>query len=63
VIYNTSLPSQERHFILPQLVVNACGRIEHSHSILNKEEFITTVDESLLVPIYKKGDKTGCSNY
>jgi hypothetical protein len=31
--------------------------------ILNKEEFPHQWKESVVVPIYKKGDKTDCSNY
>ena len=32
-------------------------------SIWNKEELPEEWKESIIVPIYKKGDKTGCSNY
>jgi hypothetical protein len=31
--------------------------------IWNKEEFSEQWKESIIVPIYKKGDKTDCSNY
>jgi hypothetical protein len=33
------------------------------HSIWNKEELSDKWNESIIVPIYKKGDKTDCSNY
>jgi hypothetical protein len=33
------------------------------NSILNKEELPGQWKESIIVPIYKKDDKTGCSNY
>jgi hypothetical protein len=32
-------------------------------SIWNKEELPDQWKESILVPVYKKGDKTDCSNY
>jgi hypothetical protein len=32
-------------------------------SIWNKEELSEEWNESIIVPIYKKGDKTDCSNY
>ena len=32
-------------------------------SIWNKEELPDEWKESIIVPIYKKGDKTDCSNY
>jgi hypothetical protein len=32
-------------------------------SIWNKEELPEQWKESIIAPIYKKGDKTGCSNY
>jgi hypothetical protein len=32
-------------------------------SVYNKEEFSDQWKESIIVPIYKKGDKTDCSNY
>ena len=32
-------------------------------SIWNKEELPEEWKESIIVPIYKKGDKTGCNNY
>jgi hypothetical protein len=33
------------------------------NSIWNKEELPDHWKESIIVPIYKKGDKTDCSNY
>jgi hypothetical protein len=33
------------------------------NSIWNKEELSKEWKESIIVPIYKKGDKTDCSNY
>jgi hypothetical protein len=33
------------------------------YSIWNKEELPKLWKESIIVPIYKKGDKTDCSNY
>jgi hypothetical protein len=33
------------------------------HSIWNKEEFPQQWEESVIVSIYKKGDKTDCNNY
>jgi hypothetical protein len=32
-------------------------------SILNKEDLPDQCKESIIVPVYKKGDKTDCSNY
>jgi len=32
-------------------------------SIWNKEKLLEEWKESIIVPIYKKGDKTDCSNY
>ena len=31
-------------------------------SVWNKEEMHEVWKESMIVPVYKKGDKTGCSN-
>jgi hypothetical protein len=50
-------------------LIKAGGRIIQSEihkliiSIWNKEEFPAEWKESVIVPIYKKGDKTDCSNY
>jgi hypothetical protein len=49
-------------------LIKAGGRIIRSEihkliSIWNKEEFPEEWKELVIVPIYKKGDKTGCSNY
>jgi hypothetical protein len=33
------------------------------NSIWNKEELSDQWKESITVPVHKKGDKTGCSNY
>jgi hypothetical protein len=33
------------------------------NSIWNKEELLEEWNESIIVPIHKKGDKTDCSNY
>jgi len=38
---------------IPQLII----------SIWNKEKLPEEWKESTIVPVYKKGDKTGCSNY
>jgi hypothetical protein len=50
-------------------VIRGGGEILHSeilkliHSILNKEEVPQQWKESIIVPVYKKGDKAGCNNY
>jgi hypothetical protein len=36
---------------------------KHINSISNKEELPDQWKESVIVPIYKKGGKTDCSNY
>jgi hypothetical protein len=36
---------------------------ELTHSIWNMEELLGEWKESIIVPVYKKGDKTDCSNY
>ena len=36
---------------------------EHPNSVLNKEEMPEEWEESIIVPICKKGDKTDCSDY
>ena len=54
---------------IPPELIKAGGRtIRHeSHkliiSIWNKEELPEEWKESIIVPIYKKGNKTDCSNY
>jgi len=40
-----------------------CEIHKHIISIWNKEELPEEWKESIIVPIYKKGDKTGCNNY
>jgi len=50
-------------------LIKAGGRTIHSEihkliiSIWNKEELPEEWKELIIVPIYKKGDKTDCSNY
>jgi hypothetical protein len=50
-------------------LIKAGGRIIHGEihkliiSILNKELLPEEWKKSIIVPIYKKGDKTDCSNY
>jgi hypothetical protein len=54
---------------IPAELIKAAGRIIRSEihkliiSIWNKEELPGKWKESVIVPIYKKGDKTDCSNY
>jgi hypothetical protein len=54
---------------IPAELIKAGGRAIHSeihkliNSIWNKEELPEQWKESIIVPIYKKGDKTDCSNY
>ena len=54
---------------IPAELIKAEGRIFHhaSHklivSIWNKEELPEEWKESIIVPLYKKGDKTDCSYY
>jgi hypothetical protein len=54
---------------IPAELIKAGGRITRSEihkliiSIWNKEEFPEEWKESVIVSIYKKGDKTDCSNY
>jgi len=50
-----------------QLITERGGKIHSEihnfvHSIWNKEGFPTRRKESINVPIYKKGNKTDCSN-
>ena len=53
----------------PAEFIKARGRTVRSeiheliNSIWNKEELPEERKESVVVPIYKKGDKTDCSNY
>jgi hypothetical protein len=53
---------------LPAELIKACGKAIRceSHkliSIRNKEELPEEWKKSIIVPIYKKGDKTDCNNY
>jgi hypothetical protein len=54
---------------IPAEMIKAGGRIIRSeihkliNSIWNKEELPEQWKESIIVPVYKKGDKTDCSNY
>jgi hypothetical protein len=54
---------------IPAELIKAGGRIIRSEihkliiSIWNKEALPEEWKESVIVPIYKKGDKTDCSNY
>jgi hypothetical protein len=54
---------------IPAELITAGGRIIRSEihkliiSIWNKEELPEECKESVIVSIYKKGDKTDCSNY
>jgi hypothetical protein len=54
---------------IPAELIKAGGRTIRSEihelliSIWNKEELPEKWKESVIVPIYKKGDKTDCSNY
>jgi hypothetical protein len=55
--------------ISPAELIQAWGGTLHSeiHKLIkliwNKEELTHQWKESIVVPIYKKGDKTECSNY
>jgi len=54
---------------IPAELIKARGRTIHSEihkliiSIWNKEELPEEWKNSVIVPIYKKGDKTDCNNY
>jgi hypothetical protein len=54
---------------IPAELITAGGRTIRSeihkliNSIWNKEELPEQWKESIIVPIYKKGDETDCSNY
>jgi hypothetical protein len=54
---------------IPAEMIQAGGNTLHSdihkriNCIWNKEELPEQWKESVIVPIYKKGDKTDCSNY
>jgi hypothetical protein len=54
---------------IPAELIKSGGRKVQSEihkliiSIWNKEELPEEWKESIIVPIYKKGDKTDCSNY
>ena len=54
---------------IPPELIKAGGRIIRSDirkliiSIWNKEELPEERKESIIAPIYKKGDKTDCNNY
>jgi hypothetical protein len=54
---------------IPTGLIKAGGRTIRSeihkliNSIWNKEELSEQWKESIIVPIYKKGDKTDCNNY
>ena len=54
---------------IPADLIKAGGRTIRSeiykriHSIWNKNELPGEWKESIIIPVYKKGDKTHCSNY
>jgi hypothetical protein len=54
---------------IPAVLIKAGGRTIRSeihkfiNSIWNKEELLEKWKESIIVPTYKKGNKTDCSNY
>jgi len=54
---------------IPAELIKAGGKTIRSEihqliiSIWNKEKLPEKWKESIIVPVYKKGDKTGCSNY
>jgi hypothetical protein len=56
-------------FYYPAELIKAGGKTIYSvihklyNSVCNKEELPEHWKESIIVPIYKKGNKTDCSNY
>jgi hypothetical protein len=54
---------------IPAELIETGGRIIWSEihkltsSVLKKEELPEEWKESVILPLYRKGDKTGCSNY
>jgi len=54
---------------IPSELIKAGGRIvhygihKHVISICNKEELPEEWKQSIIVPVYRKGNKTDCSNY
>jgi len=54
---------------IPAELIKAGGRTVHCEihkliiSIWNKEELPEELKDSIIGPVYKKGDKTDCSNY
>jgi len=55
--------------LIPSELIKAGGRTicygihKHVISICNKEELPEEWKQSIIVPVYRKGDKTDCSNY
>jgi hypothetical protein len=54
---------------IPAEIIQSGGEIlvsvmhKHINSIWNKEELTDQWNESIILPIHKKGDKTDCNNY
>ena len=74
LVFEMAIEKLKRHKSLgidkiPAELIKAWGRTIPSeihkliHSIWNKEELPEEWKESIIVPTYKKGDKTECSNY